>query len=37
MFFMMLVVPPSIELACTRRNAFWGLDRSIAVRGRSIV
>ena len=37
MFFMMLVVPPSIELAWTRRNAFCGFDRSIALRGRSNV
>ena len=37
MFFMMLVVPPSMELACTRRNAFCGFDRSIALRGRSKV
>ena len=36
MFFMMLVVPPSIEFAWTRKNAFWGLERSIAVLGRSI-
>ena len=32
MFFMILVVPPSIELACTRRNAFCGLLKSIALR-----
>ena len=23
-----------MEFACTRRNAFWGLDRSMAVVGR---
>jgi hypothetical protein len=37
MFFMMWVVPPSIELAWTRRNAFCGLLRSIAVAGRAFV
>ena len=36
MFFMTSVVPPSIELARLRRNAFWSVSEPIAVSGRII-
>src|SRR4029079_10282983 len=36
MFFITSVVPPSIELARLRRNAFWSVSEPIAVSGRII-